>query len=133
MNSKENTCARISFLIKLQAKVYNFIKKETLTQVLCCQFCEISKNTFFTEHLWATASENKTLTSLKMFWLNHIFTFWKATWVCWTKTLLAFLFSLRVYLPKKWQKNIILLVSNICSKKKSWWKSFKSVPYTYLI
>ena len=22
-----------------------------------CEFCEISKNTFFTEHLWATASE----------------------------------------------------------------------------
>ena len=21
-----------------------------------CQFCEISKNTFFTEHLWTTAS-----------------------------------------------------------------------------
>ena len=25
----------------------NFIKKETLTQVFCCEFCEISKNTFF--------------------------------------------------------------------------------------
>ena len=24
----------------------NFIKKETLTQVFCCEFCEISKNTF---------------------------------------------------------------------------------------
>ena len=26
-------------------------KKETLTQVFPCEFCEISKNTFFTEHL----------------------------------------------------------------------------------
>ena len=34
----------------------NFIKKETLAQVYSCEFCEISKNTFFTEHLWATAS-----------------------------------------------------------------------------
>ena len=25
--------------------------------MLSCDFCEISKNTFFTEHLWATASE----------------------------------------------------------------------------
>ena len=25
----------------------NFIKKETLTQVFSCEFCEISKNTFF--------------------------------------------------------------------------------------
>ena len=33
-----------------------FIKKETLAQVFPCEFCEISKNTFFTEHLWATAS-----------------------------------------------------------------------------
>ena len=34
----------------------NFIKKETLTLVFSGEFCEISKNTFFTEHLWATAS-----------------------------------------------------------------------------
>ena len=27
--------------------VCNFIKKETLTQVFSCEFCEISKNTFF--------------------------------------------------------------------------------------
>ena len=29
-NSRENTCARVSFLIKLQASACNFIKKETL-------------------------------------------------------------------------------------------------------
>ena len=34
------------FLIKLQAKACNFIKKETLTQVFSCEFCETS-NTFF--------------------------------------------------------------------------------------
>ena len=34
----------------------NFVKKETLTQVFSCEFSEISKNTLFTEHLWATAS-----------------------------------------------------------------------------
>ena len=45
-NSQENTCARISFFIKLQADACNFIKKETLAQVLSCEFCEISKNTF---------------------------------------------------------------------------------------
>ena len=26
--------------------------KETLAQVFSCEFCEISKNTFFIEHLW---------------------------------------------------------------------------------
>ena len=44
-NSQENTCA-------------NFIKKESLAQVFSCEFCEISKNTFFKEHLWTTASVN---------------------------------------------------------------------------
>ena len=39
------TCARVSFLIKLQASACNFIKKEALTQVFSCEFCEISKNT----------------------------------------------------------------------------------------
>ena len=34
----------------------NFIKKETRAQVFSCNFFEISKNTFFTEHLWTTAS-----------------------------------------------------------------------------
>ena len=30
----------------VQAEVCNFIKKETLTRVFSCEFCEISKNTF---------------------------------------------------------------------------------------
>ena len=32
------------------------VKKETLAHVFSCEFCEISKNTFFTEQLWTTAS-----------------------------------------------------------------------------
>ena len=31
------------------------IKNETLAQAFCCEFCEIFKNTFFTEHLRMTA------------------------------------------------------------------------------
>ena len=58
-NLQENTCARISFLIKLQAQACKFIKKETLIQVLSCEFCKISINTFFTEYLRTTASGNK--------------------------------------------------------------------------
>ena len=50
-NSQENTCAWASFLIKLQAQA----------QVFSFEFCEISKSTFFTENLWATASEHLTL------------------------------------------------------------------------
>ena len=40
------------FLIKLQASVLNFVKKETLSQVFSCKFYEISKNINFIEHLW---------------------------------------------------------------------------------
>ena len=39
-----------------EAKAYNFIKKETLAQVFSCEISKISKNTFFTEQLWVTAS-----------------------------------------------------------------------------
>ena len=44
------------FLIKLQAAGCNFIEKETLAQVFSCEFCEISKNTFFAEHFRATTA-----------------------------------------------------------------------------
>ena len=50
-NLHENACATI------------FIKKETLAQVFSYEFCEISKNTFFTENLRATASDFKLLGS----------------------------------------------------------------------
>ena len=46
-NSQKNTSARFSFLIKRQVAGCNFIKKETLALVFFCEFCEISKNTFF--------------------------------------------------------------------------------------
>ena len=36
----------------------HFIKKEALVRVFSCEFCEISKNTFFSEHLWTTASKH---------------------------------------------------------------------------
>ena len=55
-NSQENNCARVFFLVRLQAQTCNFIKKETLAQVFSYEVCKISKNTFFTKHVWATAS-----------------------------------------------------------------------------
>ena len=41
-----------------------FLKKETQAQVFSCEFCEISQNTFFIEHFWATASEERRLFKL---------------------------------------------------------------------
>ena len=46
----KHLCQSLSFLTKLQAQTCNFIKKETLAQLFSCEFCEISTNTFFTEH-----------------------------------------------------------------------------------
>ena len=42
-NSQENTCATVPFFFQTCI----FIKKETLTHVFCCKFCDIFKNTFF--------------------------------------------------------------------------------------
>ena len=43
------------FFNEVASAACNFIKKETLAQVFSCEFCEISKNNVFTEHLCTTA------------------------------------------------------------------------------
>ena len=60
-NSQENTCDRVSFLIKLQA--CNFIKKGTLAQLLCYELCEhlrTPKNSFSYRTLPVVASGHLT-------------------------------------------------------------------------
>ena len=54
-NSEAATIVSVPYYFKI--KLQAFIKKETLALVFSCEFCEISKNAFFTEHLWGTASE----------------------------------------------------------------------------
>ena len=55
------------FLEILQnSQACNFIKKETLAQVFSYEFCEISNNIFFTEHLWETTA--KTGKTFSNFW-----------------------------------------------------------------
>ena len=46
-----------SLFLSCGAQACNFIKKETPAKVLSYESYEICKNNFFTEHLWATASE----------------------------------------------------------------------------
>ena len=57
------------FFNKVADAACNFIKKETLAQVFSCEFCEISKNTFFYRTPLVAASENEipALNSLKSF------------------------------------------------------------------
>ena len=57
--------------VGLRPLAWNFIKKETLAQVFSCEFCEISKNTFFTEHLRMTASEKNYFNGTPLWSLNH--------------------------------------------------------------
>ena len=54
-NSKVNTCATVSFLMRLQLHLkkvlqHNFIKIRTLPQVFSCEFCEFFKNTLFLQN-----------------------------------------------------------------------------------
>ena len=60
-----NCLCQVSFLIKLQAEVYSFIKKNTLAQVVSCEVCEIFKNTFLTEHLRCLFKNNNIFYCLK--------------------------------------------------------------------
>ena len=49
---------KYSQLTKLQDSCpVTWLKKRLWHSVFSCELCEISKNTFFTEHLWAIASE----------------------------------------------------------------------------
>ena len=44
------------FLISCRLRPATLLKRGPLVQVFSCGFCDIFKNTFFTEHLWTTAS-----------------------------------------------------------------------------
>ena len=53
----------------------NFIKKETLTQLLSCEICEISNNSFFSGHLWTTVSEFFRMISIGIYLFHLLFSF----------------------------------------------------------
>ena len=51
-NSQENTCARVSFLKKLQTMACNFIKKRLWHKCFPVNFAKFLRTPFLTEHLW---------------------------------------------------------------------------------
>ena len=57
-NSQENTCARVSFFVKLQASGLQLDKKVTQAQVFSCEFCETSRIHFFNRTPLVAASVN---------------------------------------------------------------------------
>ena len=58
-------------------KACNFIEKKALPQVFSCEFRQISKNIFFTEHLPATASAASKNMILRPIFLKKI--------ICWER------------------------------------------------
>ena len=64
--SQKNTCTR--------PQACNCIKKETLAHGLSREFRDISKNTFFTEHLRATAS----IFGVKFYGMNFSLVNWNS-------------------------------------------------------
>ena len=72
----KHLCKSLFFdkVVGLWGETCNFIKKETLAQVFSCEFCEISKNTFFTEHLRMTASAS-VLTTKSVFLFVYLVKF----------------------------------------------------------
>ena len=59
-NSQGNTCARVSFLIKLQAPPATLLKKRLWHRCFPVNFVKFIRTPFFTEHLWW----------LRQFWEN---------------------------------------------------------------
>ena len=56
-NSQENTCAKVSFLIKLQAPNLQFyFKKASSAGAFSREFYEIFTSTYFVEHMRTIAS-----------------------------------------------------------------------------
>ena len=55
-NFTKFTGKHLCLTLFLQASGLQFyLKRDYLAQVFSCEFCEIFKNTFFTEYLWTTA------------------------------------------------------------------------------
>ena len=64
--TEKHLCQRLFFNkvagLRPLLKRPTLLKKKTLTQLFSCEFCEIFKNTYCTEHLWTSASVKKFLT-----------------------------------------------------------------------
>ena len=80
------------FLNKVAGSGCSFIKKETLSHMFSCEFCEISLNTFFTEHIRTAASDCPQKTTFHFFWVfltpMHRFYQWETifVWYFWIVT-----------------------------------------------
>ena len=77
--------------LEISPNACNFIKKETLAQVFSCEFCEISKNTFFRRTPLVAASVEKVCSQSQSLG-SHLF-------ICFLQTsmLVKFLISIHTF------------------------------------
>ena len=54
--SQENNSVGVSFKSSCRITDVHFFQKDTSTQVFSCEYCEISKNTYFEKHILTAAS-----------------------------------------------------------------------------
>ena len=75
-----------------------------MAQVIFCEFCEISKNTFFTEHFRPTASEEKTNEVFTI--INRIFVF------VWYQYGIRnwYQYNMKFYIALRYRYNIIMML-----------------------
>ena len=57
--TEKHLCQSLLFNKVSGVSLQLYFKKETLAQVLYCEFCEIFKKAIFTEHFWKTASASR--------------------------------------------------------------------------
>ena len=54
--TRKYLCQNLFFIKLLTLYICCFIKNKSLAQLCSCEFCEISKNIFLSEHHWTTVS-----------------------------------------------------------------------------
>ena len=69
-NSQENTCARVSFSIKLQAEACNFIKKRLWHRCFPMNVAKFLRTPFYIEHLWRLLQKRMKIMRAK---IRHIY------------------------------------------------------------
>ena len=103
----------VKFTGKQMCQACNFIKKKTLAQVFPCEFCETSKSTFFTEHLWATASDSPQSKILIRYFLEPVVRRCSTRWMfleisqsCQENTFVKVVFSIKFQASQlHWKRN----------------------------
>ena len=71
-NALKTFTRRFCFSKQSSGEACKFVKKETLAQVFSCEFCEISKNTFFYRRPLVASPEIRNVTGQRIFnWFLH--------------------------------------------------------------